>query len=271
MRRRRVGSYYNETGPFAAQWLRELIKSGSIAPGDVDERSIEDVRPVELLGYRQHHFFAGIGVWSHALRRAGWPDEQPVVTASCPCQPFSAAGARAGFADERHLWPALHWLLEELRPRTVFGEQVSGKAAEPWLDAVQDDLETLGYAFGACSFTAASVGAANVRQRTYWVADSIGKGSQRWLSGRAREVWEVEHRHTGCSGPIDGADWVMGKDGRSRPIESGTFPLVDVSASGVGRGSIKSTPEARAARIKGYVNALNAEAATVFIESFLEA
>jgi DNA (cytosine-5)-methyltransferase 1 len=37
-------AYYNEHDPFAAAWLRELIKAGLIAPGIVDERSIEDVR-----------------------------------------------------------------------------------------------------------------------------------------------------------------------------------------------------------------------------------
>src|SRR3990167_3813886 len=71
-------AYYNEIDPYAAQWLRNLIKAGHIAPGDVDERSIVDVRADDLRGYTQCHFFAGIGVWSHALRLAGWPDELAV-------------------------------------------------------------------------------------------------------------------------------------------------------------------------------------------------
>jgi DNA (cytosine-5)-methyltransferase 1 len=33
-------AYYNEIDPFAAQWLRNLIDAGHIAPGDVDERDI---------------------------------------------------------------------------------------------------------------------------------------------------------------------------------------------------------------------------------------
>jgi DNA (cytosine-5)-methyltransferase 1 len=77
-------AYYNEIDPFAAAWLRELIKAKHIAPGDVDERSIEDVVPSELMGYTQCHFFAGIGVWSHALRCAGWTDDRPIWTGSCP-------------------------------------------------------------------------------------------------------------------------------------------------------------------------------------------
>lgn len=34
-------AYYNEHDKFAASWLRELIKAGHIAAGDVDEMSVE--------------------------------------------------------------------------------------------------------------------------------------------------------------------------------------------------------------------------------------
>jgi hypothetical protein len=68
-------AYYNEYDKYAAQWLRNLIEAGHIAHGIVDERSIEDVTPGDLQGFTQCHFFAGIGVWSYALRRAGWPVE----------------------------------------------------------------------------------------------------------------------------------------------------------------------------------------------------
>ena len=167
-----MSAYYNEIDPYAAQWLRNLITAGHIAPGFVDERSIEDVTPNELRGYTQCHFFAGIGVWSHALRQAGWPDDKPVWTGSCPCQPFSAAGKGGGFDDERHLWPAFHHLIEQCKPATVIGEQVASKDAESWLDLVQVDLEALGYAFGAVPFPSASVGAPHIRDRLYWVADT---------------------------------------------------------------------------------------------------
>ena len=33
-----MSAYYNENDKFAAAWLRELIKEGLIANGEVDER-----------------------------------------------------------------------------------------------------------------------------------------------------------------------------------------------------------------------------------------
>ncbi|MBR8312417.1 DNA cytosine methyltransferase [Burkholderia dolosa] len=361
-----VPAYYNEHDPYAAQWLRNLIAAGHIAPGDVDERSIEDVRPDDLRAYDQCHFFAGIGVWSHALRRAGWPDDRPVWTGSCPCQPFSAAGKGAGFDDERHMWPAWYWLIGECRPPVIVGEQVASSAVEPWIDLVHADMEALDYPFGCIPFPSAGGGAPHIRDRAFWLAYANGRArrerrshirgglagsdAQSWpgsgrsgMSGRLADsdgrqlrgiavvrgierdwqdagrsqgrgepesrgavrgmadtyingcapeagsaVLDDEHHTEPCgsasegqphAGPTNGfwraADWLLCRDGKWRPVEPGTFPLVDGSAGSVGR--VRADQErlaalrprkdqgSRTGRLRGYGNAINAEAATQFI------
>ena len=117
--------YYNEFDPYAARWLENLVAEGLLPDGYVDDRDIHDVTPNDLKGFTSCHFFAGIGGWPLALRMAGWPDERPVWTGSCPCQPFSSAGQKNGFDDPRHLWPVWFRLVRELRPGVVFGEQVA--------------------------------------------------------------------------------------------------------------------------------------------------
>jgi len=346
-----MAAYYNEIDPFAAQWLRNLIAGGHIAPGEVDERSIEDVSPDDLRGFTQCHFFAGIGAWSHSLRIAGWPDDKPVWTGSCPCQPFSAAGKGDGFADERHLWPAFFHLISERRPQHVFGEQVASGNANAWFDLVQADLEGMDYAFGLVPFASAGVGAPHIRERAYWVAhtcsehessagdekriatrlrsgsfDGMANASgerfnridsllQREKSGRDTEglpeaagnsiaiglgntnVTRLEGhvRHDSAAGrkgqigsvaeaglhgrPLEvngfwrDADWIFCRDGQWRPVESGTFPLVDGAAARLGRvepGVARVASSNRVGRLKGYGNAINAQAAEAFINAYME-
>ena len=167
-------NYYNEYDKKTAAWLQELIRQGLLPNGIVDERSIVDIKPSDLTGYTQCHFFAGIGGWSLALQLAGWPSDRPVWTGSCPCQPFSTAGKGLAQADERHLWPVFFNLIKECKPDTVFGEQVASAIGKGWLDGISADLEAEGYACGATVLGAHSVGAPHIRQRLYWVADSDG-------------------------------------------------------------------------------------------------
>lgn len=211
-----MSAYYNEIDPYAAQWLRNLIEAGHIAPGYVDERSIEDVYPSDLRGFTQCHFFAGIGVWSHALRSAGWSDDRPVWTGSCPCQPFSAAGAGAGFDDQRHLWPAFFHLIEQCRPASVLGEQVASKDANPWIDLVQTDLEAVEYGVGAIAFPSAGIGAPHIRDRLYWVANTGRAGldqrvGQSRVSGQPPAAIEGEASERSSLLPIVGVGNTSGE------------------------------------------------------------
>lgn len=148
--------YYNEWEAYPAQWIRNLIKEGLLPAGEVDERSINDVKAEDLKGYAQCHFFAGIGGWPLALRLSSWGDSVPVWTGSCPCQPFSVAGKQKAQNDERHLWPVWFKLIAACRPSVVFGEQVSGAITHGWLDDTFDDLEAEGYETAASVLPACS-------------------------------------------------------------------------------------------------------------------
>ena len=178
---------YNEIEDYAADWLENLIALGAIAPGIVDRRSIVDVRPDDYRGFRQAHFFAGVAVWSYALRRAGVSDDTALWTGSCPCQPFSAAGAGGGVDDERHLWP--HWfhLIGAARPPRIYGEQVASKDGLGWLDLVSSDLEGAGYSIWAVDTCSAGSGAPHIRQRLRFCADDLGSGTMEQGSASLRQ------------------------------------------------------------------------------------
>ena len=196
---------YNEVEPYAAAWTRNLIAAGHVAPGVVDERSITDLSATDVSGPGQRHFFAGIGGWSHALRLAGVPDDADVWTGSCPCQPFSAAGGRRGFSDERHLWPAWFKLIDQCRPPIVLGEQVASPDGLRWLEAVFADMEGAGYTVGAADLCAAGVGAPHRRQRLWFVAYANHDGLDRLGVAWVRRRREAEVRAATAARDPDGS------------------------------------------------------------------
>lgn len=225
-------NYYNEYDKKTAMWLRELIKSGLIPDGIVDDRSIVEVKPDDLRGYTQCHFFAGIGGWSVALQLAGWPADKPVWTGSCPCQPFSAAGKGLGDKDERHLWPVFFNLIKECKPERIFGEQVAAAIGKGWLDGVSADLESEGYACGAAVLGAHSVGAPHIRQRLYWLADSPGGRLQQCDQSIGSVSEFVPHGFVG--GMADTCGNGRDQTGQCQPTEGGDGAFRDGTSSGLG-------------------------------------
>jgi DNA (cytosine-5)-methyltransferase 1 len=260
--------YYNDTDNFACAWLANLMRDGLIPPGEIDERPIEEVSADDVRGFGQRHWFAGIGGWPLALRLAGWPDDRPVDTGSCPCQSFSCAGSRKGVADERHLWPQLRRIVAECRPATIFGEQVTSRLGREWLAGVRADLEALGYAVGAADLCAAGVGAPHIRQRLYFVA--YAPGERLFRKERANKTGVPP----GMFGKGFESAW-REYHGRRIGIEPGAFPMAHGIPADLGLGEPELRRMARSARanqagrLKGYGNSIVPALAATFVRAFM--
>lgn len=234
----RPWAFYNEIDPDAALILRALIADGVIAPGDVDTRSIKEVQPDDLRPYRQCHFFAGGGLWSVAARMAGWDDDRPLWTGSCPCQPFSIAGKQGGTDDARHLWPDFFRLIRAVRPAVVVGEQVAGQAGYGWLDGVRADLAREAYASRGVDIPACAVDAPHIRQRLYWAAladpDRIagqqipgGASCDEEAHGRAGRLVCEPHSDHRLAGDDEGAGCALVDAAGERRSERRPEPVVE--------------------------------------------
>jgi DNA (cytosine-5)-methyltransferase 1 len=107
-----------------------------------------------------------------------------IITGGYPCQPFSAAGKRAGKNDPRHLWPWIRQHVDTIRPSHCFFENVEGHISLG-LREVVEDLESLGYTTTWGIFSAAEVGAPHQRKRVYIMGDSEHNGLLRSEESRS--------------------------------------------------------------------------------------
>jgi DNA (cytosine-5)-methyltransferase 1 len=140
------------------------------------------------------------------------------------------------------------------------------------------------------------------REESGWVTENMHEASRlsdsgsmayanserlqgQWENGN-QERWEgSDVRQAGlCGGarsnrPLEvngfwrDADWLLCRDGKWRPVEPGTLPLVARFAKSLGHGKSSLRAMAgrnRAGRLKGYGNAINAQAAAAFISAYME-
>lgn len=130
-----------------------------------------------------------------------WRGAIDILSGGFPCQPYSIAGKRKGFSDDRHLWPEMLRAIREVSPRWVVGENVRGLTN--WnggmvFDEVQADLEAEGYEVLPFLLPAAGVDAPHERYRIWFVAYACSAGSSKHKAGiiqdkkwhNTSQVWE---------------------------------------------------------------------------------
>jgi DNA (cytosine-5)-methyltransferase 1 len=281
-------AYYNEISAHKAETTRILCGWDEIAPGFVDERSIEEVQPEDIADYTQHHFFAGAGGWSLALRNAEWPDDLPVWSGSCPCQSFSISGSQRGKSDPRHLWPQWFRLIKSCKPPIIFGEQVESAIRHGWLDEVSNDLGAQGYTTEAFILPSQIV-AEHKRDRIYFVAvanPSSGNLKNRLIQSRRANGRLSKYNDSSRSNfswsqsqtnrELDKTELVNCRDGKVRKIECGILPLTDglssrmVPSGDLSVKDVENNEEARLDRIHIYGDAIQIRLASIFIRSVME-
>ena len=166
-----------------------------------------------------------------------WPT--PIVgdTTGGPRPPDDKRGPAPGLQAAAHLtsWPTPQRTDDNMSRR-------SSEAMERWLARPDHGLEL------AAVVTLASWPTTSTRDY---------KGGYR---GGAHEAQQDQHGHARRGGAINfwsDCDWLPCRDGKSRPVESGTFPLVNGATARVGR-------------LRAYGNAIVPQVAQVFIEAYLE-
>lgn len=113
--------------------------------------------------------------WPHVLKYmdvkdVANPDHVDLLTAGFPCQPFSIAGKKKGYQDERNLWPETYRIIKISKPTWIVLENVLGIV--PHLDAILEDLEREHYSAQTYIIPASAVGAPHKRERIWIVANS---------------------------------------------------------------------------------------------------
>lgn len=174
-------------------------------------------------------------VWSDLATFDGrpWCGLVDIITAGLPCQPFSSAGRGDGVEDERHLWPHLKRIIEEVRPGCVFLENVPQVISKRWLDHVLADLAEMGFDAEWGCLGAAEVGATHRRERFWLVAYTNRDGLDGFrLERLARHADGCDETGTAVA-DTSSVDGVPG-DGPGPDERQGRITDVQVGGPGMG-------------------------------------
>jgi DNA (cytosine-5)-methyltransferase 1 len=119
-----------------------------------------------------------------------------ILTGGFPCQPFSGAGKRKGKDDERFLWGEMLRAIQEIKPKYVIAENVSGITSIDGglvFEQVCIDLENEGYEIQPFAIPAVGKNAPHKRERLWFIAIKNTMYS-RCLYGKhekeGAEVWQ---------------------------------------------------------------------------------
>jgi len=130
-------------------------------------------------------------------------DNIDIISAGFPCQPWSVAGSRRKTDDDRWLWPHIFRLVREIRPRSIFLENVPG-LLHGGIEHVLGDLASLGFSSEWTCLRASDVGAPHRRERVFILANSSNLSGQVSPSSRADGTSGAVA--AGASGELGNAD-----------------------------------------------------------------
>jgi len=130
-----------------------------------------------------------------------------IVVGGFPCQPWSVAGAQKGSQDDRDLWHEMVRIIEDIRPRWIVGENVSGFVTMPMgLRRSLSDLESIGYKTIPYLIPAAAVDAKHRRMRCWIVGHTEHDGSSATsFRGRNNEIDGGSTQRTNKTSELAGA------------------------------------------------------------------
>ena len=152
-------------------------------------------------------------------------DNIDIISAGFPCQPWSVAGSRKGTEDERWLWPLIFRLVREIRPRSIFLENVPG-LLHGGIEHVLGDLASVGFDAEWTSVRASDVGAPHRRERVFILASRDSEHSdllERGIRGESDTDSRTVANSSNLSGQVSSPSRAGRESGAVAAGTSGTL------------------------------------------------